>query len=129
MDLDAIRSSLPSMTREALGEHVTIHPMQEGKMGAAADPGRTILTGFRGRFDISPEIEQMGGGRERPQAARIVSAHATISFALSDLDNVPRTGDVIIRAHPQTGTPERYRIHGDQPAVGGVVLFQLSRIS
>lgn len=130
MDLESVRSFLPSMTRERVGELVVIRPMREGKMGAAvADPERAVQLDVPGRMDFSPDIEQLGGGRERPQAARVVSAHASISFAISDLSLIPRSGDMIERSNPQTGTIERYRIHGDMHPVGGAMLFLLSRIS
>lgn len=130
MDLDSIRAHLPSMTRAVFGEEVTILPMTEGKMSAAvADPTRKAQTGLQGRFDFAPEIEQLGGGRERPEGGQTVSPHASISFAVADLSLPPRQGDRILRTNPQTATVERYRVDRTYPLVAGVLLCFLSRLS
>lgn len=130
MDLDGIRARLPSMTREIFGDAVTVLPMAEGKMSAAvADLTREIQAGVKGRFDFSPDIEQMGGGRERPEAAHVISSHTSVSFAVADLVSLPRQGDHILRVDPHTATTERYRVDRAYQPVTGVLLCFLSRLS
>lgn len=130
MDLDGIRSRLPSMTREVFGDATTVIPMAEGKMSAAvADLTREVQVGVKGRFDFAPDIEQMGGGRERPEAAHVMSSHVSVSFAVDELVFLPRQGDHIVRVDPQTGTTERYRVDRAYQPVTGVLLCFLSRLS
>lgn len=129
MDLASIRARLPSMTRAAFGAAVTIYPMRSGKLGAASlDPNRSAQVGVMGRFDIAPELEQIGGGRERPQVSRAMTDHVTISFALSDLLWPPRQSDEIERLAAGSDAPERYRIDRTAASLPGIILCYLSRL-
>lgn len=127
MDLESVRGFLPSMTRERMGEPITLTPMAEGKMGSKADPDRAPQI-LQGRMDAAPQIEQLGGGRERPSLANFVSDHRTVSFALADLAWRPRTGDQVTRMHPITGVLETYRIDRAYEPYPGALLCDLSGI-
>lgn len=127
MDLETVRAGLPSMTRQGFGESTKILPMREGKMaGAGADPEREVQEDMWGRFDFAPELEQMGGGRSsETNRANVISPHASVSFALSDLAWIPRRGDHVER---QTAEPEMYRVDRILKPLPAVVLCAISRI-
>ena len=127
MDLETVRAGLPSMTRQGFGENANILPIREGKMaGAGADPEREVQEDVRGRFDFAPELEQMGGGRSSDtNRANVISPHASVSFALTDLTWVPKQGDHVQR---QTAIPELYRIDRILEPLPAVVLCVISRI-
>jgi hypothetical protein len=130
MDLATIRAQLPAMTRAALGEPFDIYPMQEGKMGpAVADTSRLLLEGVMGRFDQAPEIEQIGGGRDVPERSRGLSPHASVSFAVSALEWLPKSGDQVTRLDSSRALVMRYRIDRVLEPSPGVVLCHLSRLS
>lgn len=128
MDLETVRASLPLLTRAALGEKVRLFPMKEGKMAAVEDPGRPVLEDIDARFDTAPEIEQIGGGRDAPERARAISAHASVSFALASLAWFPKAGDQVERVHPVTLATERYRIGRTLEPLPSVVLCIISRV-
>lgn len=129
MDLEAVRASLPSMTRQAFGDPTTIRPMREGKMaGGIPDQARAVQEDVPGRFDFAPELEQMGGGRDDKNRAKVISPHASVSFALGDLTWVPRAGDHTERRHPVTDQDEAYRIDRVLEPLPAVVFCALSRI-
>lgn len=127
MDLESVRGFLPSMTRERMGEPITLTPMAEGKMGSKTDPVRAPQI-LQGRIDAAPQIEQLGGGRERPSLANFVSDHRTVSFALAEITWRPRTGDQVTRTHPVTGALETYRIDRVFEPYPGALVCDLSRI-
>lgn len=127
MDLESVRGFLPSMTRERMGEPITLTPMAEGKMGSKTDPVRVPQV-LQGRMDAAPQIEQLGGGRERPSLANFVSDHRTVSFALAEITWRPRTGDQVTRIHPVTGALETYRIDRVYEPYPGALVCDLSRI-
>lgn len=130
MDLETVRASLPSLTRAVFGVAVSILPKVEGKMGPATeDPGREVQLNRPGRFDLAPDIEQLGGGRDVPDRGRGLSAHASVSFALADILWVPKTGDQVERIHPHSGVVETYRIDRVLEPLPASVLCLLSRIS
>lgn len=130
MDLETVRANLPSMTRTVLGETVSIFPKVEGKMaGETADPSREAQLDRPGRFDLAPDIEQLGGGRDVPERARGISPHASVSFALADITWLPKTGDHIGRVHPHTAAAELYRIDRVLEPLPASILCTLSRLS
>jgi hypothetical protein len=134
MDLETLRRELPSMTRARFGETVTVTPMVQGKMAMVADTTRAVLADVPCRFDLAPELEQVGGGRERPEAVQAISPHASVSFALADLmakaavADWPRDGDHVTRVHPLTGVSELYQITSSLEPQPAVILYVLSRI-
>jgi hypothetical protein len=129
MDLETVRSDLPSLTRQQLGEKTTIHPMREGKMGASADPDLEPQVDVNGRFDFAPDLEQIGGGRTTEgNRAKVISPHASVSYALADLAWVPQQGNHIERRHPVSGELERYRVDRLLEPLPAVVLCVVSRI-
>ncbi len=124
MDFASVRASLPSMTRALFGVNVTILPMKEGKMGPAiADHGRDVQPDVKARFDFAPDLEKLGGGNRNDGHAYMVSPHANVSFALSDLSWSPRQGD-----HIRHGN-DLYRIDRPLPPLPDVILYLISRIS
>ncbi|WP_137136560.1 hypothetical protein [Rhizobium sp. FKY42] len=127
MDLESVRGFLPSMTRERMGEEVTLTAMKEGKMGMRPDPDRAPQT-LKGRMDAEPQLEQLGGGRERPGHAKFMSDHRTVSFAQADLIWPPDTGCHLTRTHPITKAVEHYRIDRTYEPYPGNVVCDLSRI-
>lgn len=129
MDLATLRARLPGMTRSVFGERLTVRKMKVGKMGAGADPSQAPMAGLAGRFDMAPDLEQIGGGRERPEAARLSADHSSASFALADLAWSPEQGDELDRVHPVTGAAETYRIDSTSTPIPGVLLCLLSRIA
>lgn len=129
MDLATLRTRLPAMTRAALGERVCVVPMVEGKLAAIADAERATQVSVPARFDFAPDVEQLGGGRDVPERARVVSPHASVSFALSDLQWLPGQGDQVERLHPLTGAVERYRIERTLEPQPAVLLAMISRVS
>lgn len=129
MDIATLRGRLPGMTRAAFGERFTLLPKKAGKMASGPDPDRVTLTDVAGRFDMSPDLEQMGGGRERPDVARVASDHASASFDLAALAWVPRQDDEIERVNPVTSALERYRVSHTSTPIPGVLLAFLSRLS
>ena len=128
MDLATLRARLPGMTRGVFGERVTVRPIKAGKMGAAADSTRPPMVGLDARFDMAPDLEQIGGGRERPEAARISADHSSASFDLAALPWVPEQGDHVERVDPVTGEFETYRIDSTSRPIPGVLLCLLSRL-
>jgi hypothetical protein len=124
MDLAAIRSGLPSMTRALFGDKVTILPMIEGKMGpAVVDPARVEQVDVKARFDFAPDLEKLGGGDRNDGHAFTVSPHASVSFARADLSWLPGQGDQI--RHDD----DRYRIDRPLEPLPAVLLCLISRIS
>jgi hypothetical protein len=129
MDVATIRAQLPAMTRAALGEPFDVFPMQEAKMGpAVADTSRMVLEGVMGRFDAAPDLEQIGGGRDVPERARGVSPHSSVSFAVSALEWIPKTGDQVARLDTKRALVIRYRVDRVLEPRPDVVLCHLSRI-
>lgn len=129
MDLATLRSRLPAMTRAALGERVSILPMTEGKLASVPDAMRAVQADVPARFDLAPDVEQLGGGRDVPERARVISPHASVSFALSDLQWLPGQGDHVERSHPVTAAIERYRIDRTLEPQPAVLLAMISRVS
>lgn len=80
------------------------------------------------RFDIGIELEQVGGGRERPEAAHAMGETASVSIERALLAWKLEQGDQITRTDPVTGKVEQYRISRFGEAYFAVVLAYLSRI-
>ncbi|WP_281978809.1 hypothetical protein [Pseudorhizobium flavum] len=130
MDFDTARTALAGLTRERFGERITITPLTKGgKMSAGAvDAKRPIMTDVPARFDIGIELEQVGGGRERPEAAQAMGETASISVERAVLAWPLEQGDRVIRTDPITGAIEEYRISRFGDAYFAVVLAYLSRV-
>ncbi|RVC70471.1 hypothetical protein EN766_27990, partial [Mesorhizobium sp. M2A.F.Ca.ET.046.02.1.1] len=61
MDIRAARSRLVHETRARLGDLITIRAKVRGEMSVANDPSRPAMVGVKGRFDINPDLEFLGG--------------------------------------------------------------------
>ncbi len=129
MDLATLRARLPGMTRGVFGERVTLRPMKAGKMASGPDPDRQPIVDIAARMDMAPDIEQMGGGRERPEISRVSTLHASASFDRAALAWLPQEGDQLDRIHPVSGAAETYLIIYTAEPIPGVWLAYLSRLS
>lgn len=124
MDLAATRAALPGLVRSAFGERVSIRPMRSGEMRAVADEGRVVLEDVPARVDVWPELEQVGGGRERPTVAMAQGEHATASIERTALAYEPRPGDHLVRPPAKGGGV--YRISRCGEGGEGRLLIYLS---
>lgn len=125
MDLETIRRELPGLIRGLAGESVTIIPMREGEMDQVADETRAVLDGIAARVDVWPELEQLGGGRERPSVTLAQGEHATASIETALLTEKVIGGDRL-RRDPQQGGA-LFRISRISDGGPGRTLFYLSR--
>lgn len=129
MDLATLRARLPGMTRGVFGERVTLRPIKVGKMASGPDPDRQPQLNVAARMDAAPDIDQLGGGRERPEFARVAVSHVSASFDRATLAWLPQQGDELDRIHPVSGILERYRINDTAEPIPGVWLVYLTRLS
>ena len=128
MDLATARAALPGMTREKFGELVVIRPMKQGDMAMTVDPDRDVMEDVPARFDLVPALEQVGGGRERPEIVQAMGETATLTIERAKLLFELKQGDQIDRIDPVTGQLESYRIVRFGKAYWAIVLVYLSRI-
>lgn len=125
MDLAAARAMLPGLVRGAFGELVTIYPYRDGEMDQVADETRAVLGGIAARVDVWPELEQLGGGRERPSVTLAQGEHATASIETVLLTEKVIVGDRL-RRDPQQGGA-LFRISRISDGGPGRTLLYLSR--
>lgn len=124
MDLETIRRELPGLMRGLAGELVTLRPMRSGKMKAAADDSRPVLSDVPARVDVWPELVQLGGGRERPSVTLAQGEYATASIERAALAWEPEQGDLLERVPAKGETLFRVSRTGD--AGEGRILLYLS---
>lgn len=125
MDLNGVRSFLPSYNREQLGETVEVLPMVAGKMAESADAGRPVTT-LRVRFETSPDLERMIEVRSSDLAGQ--TERCSISFKTGLLAYRLREGDRIRRMEPSVASPETYRVSRIGRLALDIEIAYLSRI-
>ncbi|CDX55891.1 conserved hypothetical protein [Mesorhizobium plurifarium] len=93
MDIRAARSRLVHETRSRLGDLITIRAKARGEMSVADDPTRSAMVDLKGRFDINPDLDFLGG-RDRGMApTRFAGRLCTISIPRADMAWLPKEGD------------------------------------
>lgn len=125
MDLETIRRELPGLLRGMAGELVTISPKREGEMEQVPDTARVVLEAIAARVDVWPELEQLGGGRDRPSVTLAQGEHATASIETVLLTEKVLTGDQLRRDPKEGGA--LFRISRISDGGPGRTLFYLSR--
>ncbi|MDG4895562.1 hypothetical protein P9272_18490 [Mesorhizobium sp. WSM4976] len=93
MDIRAARSRLVHETRSRLGDLITIRAKLRGEMSVADDPSRQAMVDLKGRFDISPDLEFLGGHDRGMAPIRFAGRLCTISIPRGDMAWLPRAGD------------------------------------
>lgn len=112
------------MTRQMFGELVSVRPMRQGEMKAVSDPDRTVMLDLPIYFDAAPDVEQLGGGRERASAAYAAGVSHSASVETGALAYPPRDGDILVRAAAKGG--KQYRIVHVKPIDQSRTLLLLS---
>ena len=126
MDIRAARSRLVHETRSRLGDLITVRARVRGEMSVADDPSRPAMVDLKGRFDINPDLEFLGG-RDRGMApTRFAGRLCTISIPREDMAWLPKDGD---QAEVTSRTAEPIysivRVVDDLPEV---IVFYLSNL-
>lgn len=126
MDIRAARSRLVHETRSRLGDLITIRAKVRGEMSVAADPSRSAMVGLKGRFDINPDLDFLGG-RDRGMApTRFAGRLCTISIPRGDMAWLPKEGDQAeVTSRPAEPIYSIVRVVDDLPEV---IVFYLSNL-
>ncbi|RWE83168.1 MAG: hypothetical protein EOS63_05630 [Mesorhizobium sp.] len=93
MDIRAARSRLVHETRSRLGDVITIRAKLRGEMSVADDPFRPAMVDLKGRFDINPDLEFLGGHDRGLAPIRFAGRLCTISIPRADMAWLPKAGD------------------------------------
>lgn len=105
MDLAAARAVLPVLTREKLGERVTVIPWRSGEMRGGEDVDRERQENVLARFDADPEADGLGGGNRMAlgyERTKQASETLTVSFPRAALTATVAVHDRIVRANGET---------------------------
>ncbi|WP_141245800.1 hypothetical protein [Mesorhizobium sp. WSM3862] len=126
MDIRAARSRLVHETRSRMGDLITIRAKQRGEMSVADDPSRPAMVGLKGRFDIDPDLEFLGG-RDRGMApTRYAGRLCTVSIPRADMPWLPKAGDQCeVTSRPAEPIYSIERVVDDLPEV---IVFYLSNL-
>ncbi|MES0049250.1 hypothetical protein [Mesorhizobium sp. M0053] len=126
MDIRAARSRLVHETRARTGELITIRAKVRGEMSISDDATRAPMVDLKGRFDISPDLEFLGG-RDRGMApTRYAGRLCTISIPRVDMAWLPRDGDQCeMTSRPAEPIYSIVRVVDDLPEV---IVFYLSNM-
>lgn len=124
MDIRAARSRLVHETRSRFGELITIRAKIVGEMSIADDMTRPPMIDLKGRFDIDPDLDFLGG-RDRGMApTRFAGRLCTISIPRIDMAWLPKKGDQAeVTSRPAEPMYSIVRVVDDLPEV---IVFYLS---
>lgn len=126
MDLAAVRSYLPRLTREKLGERITIIPWKMGEMRSAEDTDRVRQEGVLSRFDADPEIAGLGGGNRtilNYERGKQASESLTVSIPRGALIAPVEAHDRIVRESGET-----YEVLRKGHVLDTVVIFYIGAV-